>query len=79
MYYRTGLYKAPALPFIAGNEAAGEVLAVGPGVTNFHPGDRVAYYRIAAPSTRARSIIRVDASSRSRGESSSSMTRPTWR
>jgi NADPH2:quinone reductase len=44
VYYRTGLYKAPELPFIAGNEAAGEVVAVGPGVTNFHPGDRVAYY-----------------------------------
>src|ERR1700710_3271972 len=44
VYYRTGLYKAPGLPFIAGNEAAGEVLAVGPGVTHFHPGDRVAYY-----------------------------------
>ncbi|MFZ0813352.1 MAG: quinone oxidoreductase [Bradyrhizobium sp.] len=44
-YYRTGLYKAPGgLPFIVGNEAAGEVLSVGPGVTNFHPGDRVAYY-----------------------------------
>ena len=44
VYFRTGLYKAPGLPFIAGNEAAGEVIAVGPGVTNFHPGDRVAYY-----------------------------------
>src|SRR3979490_469646 len=44
VYYRTGLYKAPELPFIAGNEASGEVLAVGPGVTNYHPGDRVAYY-----------------------------------
>ena len=44
VYYRTGLYKAPWLPFIAGNEASGEVVAVGPGVTNFHPGDRVAYY-----------------------------------
>src|SRR3981081_1045608 len=44
VYYRTGRYKAPALPFIAGNEAAGEVVSVGPGVTNFHPGDRVAYY-----------------------------------
>src|ERR1700709_1405241 len=42
--FRTDLYKAPALPFIAGNEASGEVLSVGPGVTNFHPGDRVAYY-----------------------------------
>ena len=44
VYYRTRLYKAPSLPFIAGNEAAGEVVAVGPGVTEFHPGDRVAYY-----------------------------------
>src|ERR1035437_7406014 len=44
VYYRTGLYKAPGLPFIVGNEAAGEVLSVGPGVTNFHSGDRVAYY-----------------------------------
>jgi NADPH:quinone reductase len=43
-YYRTGLYKAPTLPFIAGNEGSGEVISVGPGVTNFHPGDRVAYY-----------------------------------
>jgi NADPH:quinone reductase len=43
-YFRTGLYKAPGLPFIVGNEGAGEITAVGPGVTNFHPGDRVAYY-----------------------------------
>jgi len=43
-YYRTGLYKAPGLPFIVGNEASGEVVSAGPGVTNFHPGDRVAYY-----------------------------------
>ena len=43
-YYRTGLYKAPSLPFIVGNEASGEVVSVGSGVTNFHPGDRVAYY-----------------------------------
>lgn len=43
-YYRTGLYKAPTMPFVAGNEGSGEVISVGPGVTNFHPGDRVAYY-----------------------------------
>ena len=42
-YFRSGLYKAPTLPFIAGNEAAGEVVDVGSGVTGFHPGDRVAY------------------------------------
>ena len=31
----------PEPPFIPGGEAAGEVLAVGPGVTGFRPGDRV--------------------------------------
>ena len=48
VYFRTGLYKAPGLPFIAGNEAAGQVVAVGPGVTNFHPGDRVTYSSTSA-------------------------------
>ena len=42
VYQRTGLYPTP-LPFVAGNEGAGEVLAVGQGVTGFSPGDRVAY------------------------------------
>lgn len=43
-YFRSGLYKAPSLPFIVGHEGAGEVVAVGSAVTDFHPGDRVAYY-----------------------------------
>jgi NADPH:quinone reductase len=43
-YFRMGLYPAPGgLPFIAGNEAAGEVVEVGPGVSEFKRGDRVAY------------------------------------
>ncbi|MDQ2082696.1 quinone oxidoreductase [Xanthobacteraceae bacterium Astr-EGSB] len=42
-YFRSGLYKAPTMPFIAGNEGAGEVVAVGPGVTGLAVGDRVAY------------------------------------
>ncbi len=42
-YFRNGSYPAPSMPFIAGNESAGEVIAVGPGVTDLKVGDRVAY------------------------------------
>ncbi len=43
-YFRTGLYPAPGgLPMIPGNEGAGVVTAVGPGVTDLKVGDRVAY------------------------------------
>lgn len=42
-YFRSGVYKAPQLPFVLGNEAAGEIVAVGEGVGEFAPGDRVAY------------------------------------
>jgi len=42
VYQRTGLYKMP-MPFVPGNEGAGEVTAVGEGVTDFKPGDRVGY------------------------------------
>jgi len=42
-YYRTGLYPAPSLPFIPGNEAGGDVVAVGEGVKDLKVGDRVAY------------------------------------
>ncbi|MDP8249558.1 quinone oxidoreductase family protein [Pseudochrobactrum saccharolyticum] len=43
VYFRTGLYKAPQLPFIPGQEGAGTVVAIGEGVTNVKVGDRVAY------------------------------------
>jgi NADPH2:quinone reductase len=42
-YFRSGLYPAPSLPFISGNEGAGEVVAVGSGVSDVKAGDRVAY------------------------------------
>src|SRR5580692_1875841 len=43
VYFRTGLYKAPSMPLIIGQEGAGTVTAVGAGVTVVKPGDRVAY------------------------------------
>src|ERR1700683_3299172 len=43
-YFRMGMYPSPVgLPFVTGNEGAGEVVAVGPGVTDFKTGDHVGY------------------------------------
>jgi len=42
VYHRNGLYKMP-LPSSIGSEAAGVVEKVGPGVSEFKAGDRVAY------------------------------------
>jgi NADPH2:quinone reductase len=43
-YYRSGQYAPPnGYPFTPGNEGAGEVIAVGEGVAEFKPGDRVGY------------------------------------
>ena len=43
-YFRVGMYPSPVgMPFVAGNEGAGEVTAVGPGVTDIKVGDRVGY------------------------------------
>jgi NADPH2:quinone reductase len=42
VYYRTGIYKT-GFPFTLGSEAAGTVVAAGPGVTEVAVGDRVAY------------------------------------
>lgn len=54
VYFRIGLYPQP-MPAGAGMEAAGVVEAVGAGVTEVKPGDRVAY---AAPPNGAYSEVR---------------------
>lgn len=45
IYQRKGMYKTP-LPSIPGEEGAGTVVSVGPGVTDFRPGDRVVSYNL---------------------------------
>ena len=43
-YFRMGMYPSPVgTPFVSGNEGAGEVIAVGTGVTDIKVGDRVGY------------------------------------
>lgn len=56
VYFRTGLYKAPALPFVPGQEGAGIVEAVGPSVTEVAVGDRVAYAGALGGYAEARNI-----------------------
>jgi NADPH2:quinone reductase len=43
VYHRTGLYPLASLPAVPGMEGAGIVEAVGDGVVDIQPGDRVAY------------------------------------
>ncbi len=59
IYFRQGTYKAPSLPHTLGKEGAGEVAAVGEGVTGFKVGERVAY--AGATGTYAEEVV-VDAS-----------------
>src|SRR3954470_6391526 len=48
-YFRMGMYPAPGgLPLVIGNEGAGEVIAVGPGVADLKVGDRVGYVAIGS-------------------------------
>lgn len=47
VYFRTGIYKAPQMPFALGKEGAGVVIAVGPGTDRFKTGDRIAYNGVA--------------------------------
>jgi len=49
VYFRTGLYPWPVdNDLILGSEGAGVVEAVGEGVSDFAPGDRVAYTGMSA-------------------------------
>lgn len=43
IYHRKGIFPIPQLPGAIGVEAVGNIVAVGPNVTGFLPGDRVAY------------------------------------
>lgn len=43
VYHRTGLYPQAAFPFTPGSEGAGDVTALGAGVTSLKVGDKVAY------------------------------------
>ncbi len=55
IYHRSGLYPLP-LPHALGSEAAGKVEAVGPGVTEVAPGDRVVYLA-PAPGAYAEALL----------------------
>jgi NADPH2:quinone reductase len=55
IYHRTGLYPLP-LPHALGSEASGRVEAVGTGVTEVGPGDRVAYLA-PAPGAYAEALL----------------------
>jgi NADPH2:quinone reductase len=55
VYNRTGLYKVP-VPFVVGQEGAGVVQAVGPGVTEVAVGDRVAYASVHGAYAEVRTV-----------------------
>jgi NADPH2:quinone reductase len=59
VYFRTGLYPQP-LPAGLGMEAAGEVTAVGKGVTSLKAGDRVAYVARPPGAYAQERVLRAD-------------------
>jgi NADPH2:quinone reductase len=57
VYHRTGLYPQPSLPFTLGTEGAGEVTALGEGVSGLSVGDRVAYAGPVGSYSEERNIL----------------------
>ncbi|THV34632.1 quinone oxidoreductase family protein [Glycomyces buryatensis] len=58
IYHRSGAYKLP-LPFTPGLEGGGRVAAVGEGVTEFEPGDEVAWTNV--PGSYADMVVGAEA------------------
>jgi NADPH2:quinone reductase len=59
VYFRSGLYKTP-LPMTPGMEGAGTVIRLGPGVTDFAEGDRVAYSSMPLGAYAERRVMPAD-------------------
>ncbi len=57
VYFRNGFYPPASLPLALGSEGAGIVTAVGPDVTAFKPGDRVAYVSTPGSYAEERNVI----------------------
>ncbi|KVI10069.1 Alcohol dehydrogenase, C-terminal [Cynara cardunculus var. scolymus] len=60
IYFRTGVYKMPEIPYTPGVEAAGVVTAVGPGVTNWKIGDAVYHSGSAMGTYTEEQIVLAD-------------------
>ncbi len=59
VYYRSGLYPWPQATIVPGAEAAGVIEALGPGVSEFRAGDRVAYVMAHGAYRQAR-VVHAD-------------------